>query len=100
MTLKLRSITRSDRKGKKMKAVFDVTADGKTKTRTIHFGATGYEDYTQHHDKERRASYRKRHAKDPISRPDSAGSLAYWILWGESTSMSENIKAFRKKFSV
>ena len=27
----------------------------------INFGALGYEDYTTHHDDERRASYRRRH---------------------------------------
>ena len=30
--------------------------------RWIHFGAQGYEDFTQHGDLVRRASYRKRHA--------------------------------------
>ncbi len=30
--------------------------------RWMHFGAKGYEDYTQHHDPLRRVSYRKRHA--------------------------------------
>lgn len=34
------------------------------KDKLIHFGAKGYEDYTQHKDKKRRASFRARHKCD------------------------------------
>ena len=44
---------------KKYKAIF-TNADGKTKT--IHFGAIGYDDYTTYHDNDRRTQYRRRHA--------------------------------------
>ena len=40
---KLKSITRSEAKGKKWTATFDL-GDGKTKK--VQFGATGYSDYT------------------------------------------------------
>ena len=56
--------------------------------RWIHFGAKGYDDYTQHHDKVRRASYRKRHAgillKDGRPAYTVKESPAYWswhVLW-------------------
>ena len=46
-------ITKSTRRGKKYMAALD----GKT----VHFGATGYQDFTTHGDKERKASYLERH---------------------------------------
>ena len=88
-------ITKSDKELKKYKTVF-TKDDGKTKT--IHFGANGYEDYTQHHDKKRRDLYRNRHEKDLKGDPMRAGYLSYYILWGDSTSLQTNIKAFKIKF--
>jgi hypothetical protein len=67
--------------------------------RQTRFGAAGYEDYTQHNDKLRRASYRKRHAKDLETKdPYKAGYLSYYILWGDSTSIKENVKDYNKRF--
>ena len=88
-------ITTSDNINKKYKAVF-TTDDGKTKT--IHFGAKGYEDYTQHHNKDRRTLYRQRHEKDLKGDPMRAGYLSYYILWGDSTSLQTNIRTFKNKF--
>ena len=50
----LLSITKSKAKGKKYTAKFELK-DGKTKT--THFGATGYSDYTIHKDPARKRSY-------------------------------------------
>jgi len=94
---KLVKVVKSDRPGKKWKAVFDV--DGRSKT--THFGASGMQDYTQHHDKERRERYRSRHKKDLDTKdPTRAGYLAYEILWGPSTSMEENIKYYKSKYGL
>lgn len=94
---KLLKVVKSDRPGKKWKAVFDV--DGRSKT--THFGASGMQDYTQHHDKERRERYRSRHKKDLDTKdPTRAGYLAYEILWGPSTSMEENIKYYKSKYGL
>jgi len=94
---KLLKVVKSDRPGKKWKAVFDV--DGRYKT--THFGASGMQDYTQHHDKERRERYRSRHKKDLDTKdPTRAGYLAYEILWGPSTSMEENIKYYKSKYGL
>ena len=87
--------TTSDKSDKKYKAVF-TQPDGKTKT--IHFGAKGYEDYTQHHDKQRRVLYRQRHEKDLKGDPMRAGYLSYYILWGNSTNIQTNIRSFKHKF--
>ncbi len=52
-------ISESDNSKKKYKAIF-TKDDGKTKT--VHFGAKGYQDYLQSHDKNQRDRYRQRHA--------------------------------------
>lgn len=64
------------------------------------FGASGYSDYTLHHDKERRRRYQIRHAKDRINDPLTAGALSWHILWGPSTDMERNIATFRARFRV
>jgi len=94
--MKLR-ITRSSAQGKKYTAVFH---DNETR-KTIHFGSANHEDYTTHHDKERRQRYLNRHRKNENwASPMSAGSLSRWILWGESTSIQQNIRKFKLKFNL
>ncbi len=91
-------IKKSTRKGKKMMAVFHY--DNGTK-KTIHFGSAGMSDYTIHKDKERRRLYLIRHKKNENwNKYDTAGSLSRWITWGNSTSLSKNISAFKKKFKL
>jgi hypothetical protein len=96
--MKLVSITRSDRPGKKLKAVFKDEKTGRTKT--THFGQATADDYLKTHDTEQRARYRKRHAKDLKGDPTRAGYLSYYILWGNSTSITANISAFKSRFGV
>jgi hypothetical protein len=99
MGYKLVEVVKSDRSGKKYKAVFLNHESGRTKT--THFGASGMEDYTQHHDKERRQRYRDRHQKDLETQdPTRAGFLSYYILWGDSTSFKTNLSAFKRRFSL
>jgi len=67
---------------KKWMAVFE--KNGKVYHRW--FGAHGYEDYTMHKDKNRRESYRKRHAKDLGTKdPMRAGYLSFFVLWNKPT---------------
>ncbi len=87
-------ISESENPKKKYKAIF-TKDDGK---KTIHFGAKGYEDYTQHHNKDRRVLYRQRHEKDLKGDPMRAGYLSYYILWGNSVNMQSNIRSFKNKF--
>lgn len=90
------SITKSDRAGKKLKAVF--TRHNGTK-KTIHFGSAGMDDYTKTKDKAQRKRYLDRHRKNENwNKPESAGALSRWILWGPSTSRRENIQSFKKRF--
>ena len=88
-------IFKSDREGKKFKAVF-TKDDGKTKT--VHFGSSMHQDFTQHKNLERRRLYRQRHEKDLKGDPMRAGYLSYYILWGDSTNLKINIKSFKIKF--
>jgi len=92
--MKLVSITKSTNPKKKWTALFD--NDGRSKT--IHFGSAGMDDYTITHDKEQRDRYRKRHAKDLKGDPEKAGYLSYYILWGDSTNMQTNIRSYKQMF--
>jgi hypothetical protein len=65
------TITRSKAKGKKYAAIFE----GKGRTKTINFGAQGYQDFTQHHDEDRKKNYLSRHRNDPHSAM-TAGELS------------------------
>jgi hypothetical protein len=65
------------------------------------FGARGFQDYTQHKDEERRRLYRQRHAKDLSTRdPTRAGFLSYYLLWGDSTSLQENLRKYKRVFNL
>ena len=91
-------VSRSNKKDKKLKAVFTF-ADGKTKT--THFGAKGMSDYTIHKDKERRARYRKRHKKDLKTKDYTrAGYLSYYILLGDKTNLTDAVKDYKKRFKL
>lgn len=88
-------IIKSDNPKKKYMAIFDID----NKKKTIHFGSAGMSDYTMNKDNERRKRYLDRHRKNENwNNPLTAGALSRWILWGDSTSIEQNIKNFKKKF--
>ncbi len=96
--MKLLKISKSDKPEKKYVAVFEKD-NGKTKK--TYFGQAGADDYLKTGDKERRRLYRERHQKDlSTNDPTRAGFLSYYILWGDSTSLNENIKNYKKKFNL
>lgn len=95
--MKLIEVSDSDRKHKKLKAVF---SDGH-KTKTIHFGDNRYYDYLTFPEDEaedKRKAYLKRHKKDLKSNTMSAGYLSYYILWGPYRSLERNISFYKNKF--
>ena len=92
-SLQLLRIQRSPLARKKWRAEW---SDGKH----TDFGAAGYQDYTMHHDTERRRRYRLRHASDPIHDPQTAGALSWYILWGDSTSFETNVRAYKRRFKL
>ena len=72
---------KSTRKGKKW---MTITPSGKR----VHWGDANMKDYTQHHDKKRRRSFRKRHSgirlksgKRAIDKRWSPAWLAYYVTW-------------------
>jgi hypothetical protein len=87
-------LTRSTDGVHKWVAEFD---DG-TKTR---FGAAGMDDYTLTGDKDQRMRYLTRHRKNENwNNPKSAGALSRYILWGDSTSIAENLAAYKRRFNL
>ena len=91
-------IKKSDKSGKKYMAIFEKD-NGRSKT--THFGQAGAPDYTLTGDKERRRLYRQRHQKDlKTNDPTRAGYLSYYILWGNSTSINQNIRDYKKRFNL
>jgi len=95
---KLVSIKPSTKSGKKLMATFE--NKNNKRMSVTHFGATGYSDYTVSKDKEQRTRYRSRHKGDNLTNPRSPGALSWYILWGNSTSRSQNTSAFRRRFAV
>ena len=80
LSLGASSFDRSTRNGKKYMVQY--------RGRKIHFGAVGYEDYTQHRDPKRRENYRRRHRgiklKDGTPAYLNKNQAAYWsyyLLW-------------------
>jgi len=92
-------IKKSSNPEKKLMAVFSYPET--TRTKTISFGSAGMADYTKTKDKEQRSRYLARHRRrENWQKPDSAGALSRWILWGPSTSRQENISNFKSKFNL
>jgi hypothetical protein len=95
--MKLISVVKSSAPGKKWDAVFDDNG----RQHVVHFGATGYLDYTIGASEDQHTHYLMRHKKDLASRnPASAGYCSYYILWGDSRSMQTNIREFKRKFNL
>ena len=84
-------------KGKRYKAVF-YDENGK-KIKTTQFGSSSHDNYTTHWDKERKESYRKRHANNKINEPMSAGALSWYLLWNKPT-FKQSIKDFEERFGI
>jgi hypothetical protein len=76
----------------------------KVDNKTIHFGATGYEDFTIHGDETRKSRYISRHRKREkwgVKTPaiKTPGWWSRWLLWNKR-SLQESIKDIEKKNNV
>lgn len=90
----------SDLAGKKYRVEI-VDAQRGTR-RTVHFGATGYSDYTIHKDPERMARYTQRHrARENWSKSGlyTAGFWSKWILWNKP-SLAASIRDTAQRFGI
>jgi hypothetical protein len=68
--------------------------------KTIHFGASGYSDYTIHKDKDRMKRYTERHKnKENWRNMNSAGFWAKWILWNKP-SLRGSITNTAQRFKI
>ena len=95
--MRLVSIVRSPKEGKKWRATFEKD-DGRRKS--TDFGSAGADDYTISKDAAQAERYRTRHAKDlETNDPTRAGYLSYYILWA-SPSFRANVRAFKNKFGL
>jgi hypothetical protein len=95
--MKLVSITHASNGKNKYTAIFETNG----RRKTVHFGAHGMDDYTITHDKDQRERYLQRHSKDLETKdPSRAGYLSYYILWGSSTNLHENIANYKRKFHL
>jgi hypothetical protein len=99
--LKLVKIIRSPKKDKKFRAVF--SKNGRSKS--IDFGARGYENFggigkERHLSEERKRRYIERHKKrENWNKPDTAGSLSRWILWTKK-SFKASLADYKKRFNL
>lgn len=94
--MKLEEFEKSNIIGKKYKVV--VSSNGKK--HTIHFGASGYEDFTQHKDEERKKRYITRHeSREDWENPLTAGFWARWILWNKPT-VDASLADTRRRFNL
>ena len=94
--MRLVSIVASPRAGKKWRATFQHDDT------TFHtdFGASGYEDYTQHKDSKRAASYKARHRKDLLTKNyTKPGYLSWYLLW-DGQNFRENVANYKNKFHL
>lgn len=84
----------SSAKGKRLTAIFD-------NGRQVHFGLKGGSTYVDHKDPKKRDAYLARHrVREDFNDPYTAGSLSARILWGQHTTIRENLAAFKKRFKV
>lgn len=92
-------ITDSDRKGKRLMAIFRLHKGGKI-IKITHFGSSEHENFTIHNDEKRKELYLKRHRKrENWDDYKSAGSLSRWILWNKK-SLDGSIKDYKKRFGL
>ena len=88
------TIQRSSRAGKKWMA--------KVNNKTVHFCATGYDDFTTSKDEKRKASYLARHKTSEdwtLAGVDTAGFWARWLLWNKP-SITASIRDINQRFST
>ena len=96
--MRLLRVMESEKPEKKLKAIFE-TESGRTKT--IHFGQRGADDFTITGDKAQRERYINRHsANENFQKADTGGALSRWVLWGNSKSRAKNIADFKRRFNL
>ena len=94
----LLSIKPDDDKKHKLVDKFKNKETGRSKT--THFGAVGYDDFTKTKNEEQKKKYLARHQKrENWNDYTSAGSLSANILWNKPT-IKASIEDYKKKFKL
>lgn len=91
-------IHQSLRKDKKYRAIFTRQKDGATSH--TDFGSSAHENYTDHHDEERKKNYLSRFNKliqQYKDNPQAPITLATMLLWNKPT-LEESLKDYKKHF--
>ena len=84
------------KKSSNPKKKYDAYIEGKK----VSFGATGYSDFTQHKDEERKQNYIARHKPNQNWNDlTTAGAWSRWLLW-ERKTIPEAIRNMESKFNV
>lgn len=95
--MKAVSLGVSHRAGKKLVVV---VRDNEGKNHTIHFGATGYSDFTETKDEVKKAAYLARHKRNENwNNPLTAGFWARWILWNKA-SIHQSLMDTKHRFNL
>lgn len=90
------TLSKSSSNGKKWKVV----VENDKRKKTIHFGADGYQDYTQHKDPKRKESYISRHrSREDWNDPFTAGYWSRWLLWN-LPSLEASIRDINDRFGI
>jgi len=100
MKIKLESIKKSTRKGKKLMATFELTNSEGTKkeNHVVHFGAEGSSTFIDHKDKQKKKNWLLRHAgyiQDAESNM-SPSILSWLILWNKE-NIKDSIADYKKR---
>tara|TARA_Y100000361_G_C11142580_1_gene335998 strand:- start:1380 stop:1682 length:303 start_codon:yes stop_codon:yes gene_type:complete len=95
-------IKNSQAKGKRFVAIF---TDDKGKSKKVNFGLKNPKKGTfiDHGDKELRKNYIARHEvneKKFYNDPMRAATLSRFILWGNSSSLKQNIETYKNKYNL
>ena len=85
-------LSKSDRAAKKYKV--------RVGNKTIHFGTSGYEDFTTHKDPKRKARYVARRRNENWDDPETAGFWARYLLWDKDTIKDSIADLGRKGIKV
>ena len=83
------------------KKKYKVVVSDEDRKKTIHFGAQGYEDYTIHKNKERKAKYKNRHKgmNEDWDDPFTAGFWALHALWNKPT-LQGSLNDIKRNYSI
>jgi len=84
--------------GKRYTAIF--YDEKRSKIKTVHFGLKGGSTYIDHKDDDIKQAWIARHSvTGDWTKPDTASSLAYHLLWSKTT-LSASYNAYIKKFGL